>query len=187
MNRSRKQIPITEETVFNEGWNNRFSNLVNPDMWPITLGLGAWHGVKQNGVQIDPDNLDFNITILKTEDDWRLRFAGPNHKQEFKEQLPAYVTLRKAIEARGGADALAAWVIFVDAIRAGSVGLDWVDFKTAFKANSVGNITEITAFIEVLKGALPDGWGWVEVRDWVNEKTRDQLTGVKTEVVEVWE
>ena len=81
-------------------------------------------------------------------------------------------------------DIFKAWENVVDVIHSGAADMTYGDFIDAYVSANEGNSIYQAALLGIIKPALPDGWGFVEVRDWINTKTKDQLLGKDTEVVE---
>ena len=179
MNFSRKDITVTEPLIFDRD-NCRLMNLIDDGTHEIRFVSGAFQGVKLNGVQVDPDDLPSNW--IREGGFW----GGPNYQHVVKKQAPEFVKINSEL-GRGGKDAKRAWIIAIDVIHADAADLSFTDFKVAYAAQAGGNMTYSAALINALKPALPDGWGWEEVRDWINSKSREFLVGEPVPTGEVWE
>lgn len=185
MNRFNKPVSITEPTLFDEG-NNRFTDMVNPDLHSITLAAAhaspcAFHGVKQNGVQIDPHNPPANITIESDDIDW---FFTHNHVQYEKDPWDKITQFKGVLEAKqAGEDAWLAWVWIVDQCQEHPTA-DKAIFLAGYEAQ---DFVAYQGFILKAIDAIFSTTGYEAIRDAINTQPRDRLVGEETEIVEVFE
>ncbi len=174
-------LPVTAPLVIEDGANHRFDDLVNPELHPVELKAGAFHGVKQNGVQIDPANPPANITLSAP----AANFKGPNYTHEVMAPVAAIADFWELVEKKGGPDAVAALTAIFEIIKSGSPSMEWSAFLAAYTTALPDNFTYSGALFNALANALGVST-WVAGRDKVNTFTLDQLMGKATEVVEVW-